>query len=238
MHLNKLKAVILCGGYGSRLSEETVNIPKPMVKIGKKPIVCHIIDIFKKYGIEDFLLLTGYKSSIIKKYFQTGYKNLNIQTLYTGKNSQTGGRLLRAKKYLLNENFFFLTYGDGVSDVNIKKLVNFHIKNKRVGTVTMVKPTVRFGELKHSKNLVTSFKEKPQAESGWISGGFFLFNKEIFRFLKNDLTILEKSPMIALVKKKQLSGYKHNGFWQCMDTMREKKLLISLLAKGKAPWKN
>jgi len=107
MHLNKLKAVILCGGYGSRLSEETVNIPKPMVKIGKKPIVCHIIDIFKKYGIEDFLLLTGYKSSIIKKYFQTGYKNLNIQTLYTGKNSQTGGRLLRAKKYLLNENFFF-----------------------------------------------------------------------------------------------------------------------------------
>ncbi len=238
MSPNKLKAVILCGGYGSRLSEETVSIPKPMVKIGKKPIVCHIIDIFKKYGINDFLLLTGYKSSVINSYFRKGYKKLKIKTLYTGKNSQTGGRLLRAKKYLSNENNFFLTYGDGVSDIDVKKLLNFHVKNKRVGTVTMVKPTVRFGELKFNKNLITSFKEKPQAENGWISGGFFVFNKEIFKFLKNDLTVLEKSPMISLVKKKQLSGYKHKGFWQCMDTLREKKLLISLLAKGKAPWKN
>lgn len=237
MYQTELKAVILCGGFGSRLSEETVNIPKPMIKIGKKPIVCHIIDIFKKHGVNNFLLLTGYKSFIIKNYFQKNYRNLNIQTLYTGKSSQTGGRLLRAKKYLVNEKFFFLTYGDGVSSINIKKLLNFHIKNKKVGTVTMVKPTVRFGELKHNKNLITSFKEKPQAERGWISGGFFVFNNEIFKFLKNDLTVLEKNPMISLVNKKQLSGYKHHGFWQCMDTLREKKILVSLLAKKKAPWK-
>ena len=231
-----MKAVILCGGLGSRLAEETTVIPKPMVKIGSRPIICHIIDIYKKYGIKNFILLTGYKSSIISKFFLSGYKNLNIKIVYTGKKSSTGGRLLRAKKYLIKENFFLLTYGDGVSDINIKKLINFHKKKKKLATVTIVKPPVRFGEIKYKENLVTSFKEKPQADSGWISGGFFVFSNKIFDFLKNDTTVLEKGPMINLVKKKQLAAYKHTGFWQCMDTLREKKLLVRLLNKGKAVW--
>lgn len=232
-----MKTVILCGGYGSRLSEETFRIPKPMIKIGKKPIVCHIIDIYSRFGVSDFLLLTGYKSSIIRKYFINGYKNLNIDIFYTGKNTQTGGRLLRAKNLLINEETFFLTYGDGVSNINITKLLKHHLNNKKIATVTMVKPTLRFGELSYKNNLVTSFKEKTQSEKGWISGGFFVFNKAIFSLLRNDQTVLEKNPMINLVKKKQLSGFRHYGFWQCMDTMREKKTLVSLLVKGKAPWK-
>ncbi|AEA80557.1 glucose-1-phosphate cytidylyltransferase [Candidatus Pelagibacter sp. IMCC9063] len=233
-----MKVVILCGGLGSRLSEETKNIPKPMVRVGSRPIVCHIINIYKKYGIKDFILLSGYKSNIIKSYFKKEYKdaNINVKVHYTGKLSQTGGRLLRVKFLLDKEEFFLMTYGDGVADINIKKLISFHIKNKKTVTVTAVKPPVRFGELTINKNQVVRFDEKIQSKSGWISGGFFVVNRKIFKFLKNDTTVFEKEPINKLVKQKQLSAYKHKGFWQCMDTLRDKKYLVSLLRKGKAKW--
>ena len=232
----KIKTVILCGGLGTRLSEETKIIPKPMVKIGNIPILCHILNIYSKYGFNDFLLATGYKSKIIENFFKKRKSNYNVKTIYTGKNTLTGGRLLRLKKYFKKNETFMLTYGDGVSNQNIKELLKFHLKNEKIATVTAVRPPVRFGELSINKNFVKSFKEKPQITGSWINGGFFVFNYEIFKFIKGDSVMLEKYPLEKLSKKKQLIAYKHKGFWQCMDTMRDKKYLNSLIKSNKAKW--
>jgi len=231
-----MKTVILCGGYGTRLSEETVIRPKPMVTIGSKPILEHIMSIYKYYGFNQFILALGYKSEYIKKYYENkGSRNINL--VYTGKDTKTGGRLLRLKNYLKNEKTFMLTYGDGVSDIDIKKAIKFHNDHGKIATVTAVRPPVRFGELKISRSKVKSFKEKPQVGQGWINGGFFIFNNEIFNFIKNDQTMLEKEPLEKLTKTNQLMAFRHKGFWKCMDTMRDKILLNKLWKKGNAPWK-
>lgn len=230
-----MKTVILCGGYGTRLAEETKVKPKPMVLVGGKPILEHIIDIYKDYNYKNFILALGYKSKYIKNHFQI--KNKNIEMIYTGKNTMTGGRLLRLKKYLIGEKTFMITYGDGVSNVDIKALVNFHKKHKKIATLTAVRPPVRFGELKLNGSKIISFQEKPQVTSSWINGGFFVFNREIFDFIKNDQIMLEREPMEKLTRIGQLMAYKHNGFWQCMDTLRD-KIFLNKLAKSKnIPWK-
>jgi glucose-1-phosphate cytidylyltransferase len=229
-----MKTIILCGGYGTRLSEETVIKPKPMVKIGNKPILEHIMNIYKYYGYNKFVLALGYKSEYIKKF----YKNKkNIELVYTGKDTKTGGRLLRLKNYLKNEKTFMLTYGDGVSNINIKKAVRFHKKHGKIATITAVRPPLRFGELKISRNKVKSFKEKPQVGQSWINGGFFVFNKKVLNFIKDDQTMLEKEPLEKLTKKGQLMAYEHKGFWKCMDTMRDKIFLNKLWKEGNALWK-
>ena len=229
-----MKTVILCGGYGTRLSEETIIKPKPMVKIGDKPILEHIMNIYKYYGYNQFVLALGYKSKYIKKF----YKNKkNIELVYTGKDTKTGGRLLRLKKYLNNEKTFMLTYGDGVSNINIKKAVRFHKNHGKIATITAVRPPVRFGELKISRNKVKSFKEKPQVGQGWINGGFFIFNNKVLNFIKDDQTMLEKEPLEKLTKTGQLMAFEHKGFWKCMDTMRDKILLNKLWNGGNALWK-
>ena len=227
-----MKVVILCGGLGTRLSEETKTKPKPMVKIGSKPIIWHLIKYFQYYGFNDFLLATGYKSNVIKKYFEnTNIKNTNIKLIYTGKDTLTGGRILRLKKFIKDDEFL-MTYGDGLSNINLKKLISHHRKSKSIVTLSAVRPPVRFGEIKISNDgKVKQFKEKPQASQNWINGGFFIMNKEIFNYLKNDKTILERQPLENLTKKKKLSGFKHYSFWQCMDTMRDKIQLDTALKK-------
>lgn len=231
-----MKTVILCGGYGTRISEETRVKPKPMVMIGNKPILKHIMGIYSYNGYNRFILALGYKSNYIKNYFRNK-KTHEIEMVYTGKDTKTGGRLLRLKKVLKDEKVFMLTYGDGVSSVNIKNLVKFHKAHGKVATVTAIRPPVRFGELQMSGNNVRSFREKPQATSGWINGGFFVFNNDIFKYLKHDQMMLEKEPLQKLVKLGQLKAYKHKGFWQCMDTLRDKELLNKIIRSGKIPWK-
>jgi len=228
-----MKVVILCGGLGSRLAEETKLIPKPMVKIGNIPIIEHIIKIYQFYGFNDFILATGYKNNVIKKYFRN---KKNVQCVYTGKDTLTGGRLLRLKKFFKKKDNFMLTYGDGLTNQNIKKLFSFHLKHKKIGTMTTVKPPARFGEVFLEGNKVIKFEEKTQLKNNWINGGFFVFNYKIFSFIKGDKTMLERKPLERLVDLNQLMAFKHSGFWQCMDTMRDKNILIKLLSLNKAPW--
>ena len=235
-----MKLVILCGGLGSRLSEETKIIPKPLVKIGNKPILWHIMKYYKSYNNNEFILALGYKGKMIENYFKNNRKDgFNIQFAYTGQKTQTGSRLLKLKKYLKNEENFMLTYGDGLCNVNLNKLKQFHLKEKPIGTVTAVNPPVRFGELSIKKNKVSAFREKSTTKTNWISGGYFIFNKCFFDLIPsgND-SILETQPFSKLVKKKKFNAFKHHGFWQCMDTMREKKILNKLWYTKKAPWKN
>ena len=228
-----MKIVILCGGLGSRLAEETKLIPKPMVKIGPLPMIRHIINYYKSFGFNEFILATGYKKDILENYFK---KEKKIRCIFTGKNTLTGGRLLRLKKYFSKNENFMLTYGDGLSNVNLKKLLRFHIKHKKIATLTSVKPPARFGEVFISGNRVSKFEEKSQLNQNWINGGFFVFNKKIFKYIKNDLTMLEREPFKKLTQKKELMAFKHFGFWQCMDTMRDKKILNKLLKEKKALW--
>lgn len=231
-----MKVVILAGGFGTRLSEYTGTIPKPMVPVGGRPILEHIIKIYSKYGHKDFYIALGYKGNIIKKYFKKKkFKNIKINLIETGINTYTGGRVLRLKKYLKNETFL-LTYGDGVSDININKLIKFHKKNKKIVTVTAVRPPARFGALEIRGNKVTKFKEKNVAGESWINGGFFVVNPEFFKFLKNDSTILERSPLEKVTKIKQLSAFKHPGFWQCMDHKSDKDILDKIIKQKKAIW--
>ena len=228
-----MKVVILCGGVGSRLAEETKLIPKPMVKIGKLPIVQHIINYYKSFGYNDFILATGYKKEVLEKY----YKNKkNVRCIFTGKNTLTGGRILRLKRYFKKNENFLLTYGDGLINQNLNKLLKFHIKHKKIATLTSVKPPARFGEVKINGNRVSSFEEKPQLQNNWINGGFFVFNSKIFNFISGDKTMLEREPFQKLTKIKNLMAYKHYGFWQCMDTMRDKKVLENMVKQKKAPW--
>ena len=231
-----MKTVILCGGYGTRLSEETIIRPKPMVKIGNKPILEHIMGIYEYYGYNQFILALGYKREYIEKFYKNKNKK-NINLIYTGKDTKTGGRLLRLKGYLKNEKTFMLTYGDGVSDINIKKAIQFHNNHGKIATITAVRPPVRFGELKINRNKVKSFKEKPQVGQGWVNGGFFIFNNEVLNFIKDDQTMLEREPLEKLTKASQLMAFEHKGFWKCMDTMRDKILLNKLWNEGNALWK-
>jgi len=231
-----LKVVILCGGLGSRLAEETKKIPKPMVKIGKLPILIHIINIYIKHGFKDFILALGYKKEIIINHFQDRkYKGTDIKLVDTGKNTLTGSRLLKLKKYLNGENFL-LTYGDGLSDVNLDKLLKFHIKNKKIATITAVRPPARFGELFIKNDVVSKFQEKNQVNMGWINGGFFIFNKKVFKFIPKRESMLEKETMKNLTKKKELIAFKHKFFWQCMDTIRDKEILEKMWKSGKSKW--
>ncbi len=230
-----MKVIILCGGLGSRLSEETKTKPKPMVKICGKPILIHIMEIYKKFGFNDFILASGYKHKYIKNYFKKN-KKFNVIVEFTGRNTLTGGRILRLKKFFNTGENFMLTYGDGLTNQNLKKLLAFHKRKNKVATLTAVRPPVRFGEIILKDDYVKSFKEKPQVKKGWINGGFFVFNYEIFNYIKNENTMLERDPMNLLVKKKNLASYKHPGFWQCMDTMRDKKFLELLIKQKKALW--
>jgi len=232
-----MKIVILCGGKGTRLSEETTKIPKPMVIIGNKPILIHIMNFYKFYGFNDFILAAGYKQNIIRNYFKKNKSFNTVKIVNTGQNTLTGGRLLRLKKYFNKNENFMLTYGDGVTNLNLKKLIKLHKKNNKIATMTAVKPPVRFGELKIKNNLVKQFKEKPQSSAGWINGGFFCMNYKIFKYLKDD-TMLERETLEKLVKLKQLAAYKYYGFWQCMDTLRDKILLNKILKKKKELWLN
>ena len=228
-----MKVVILAGGKGSRLAELTSSIPKPMVKIGKIPIISRIINIYNKFGHNDFLIASGHKSKIINDYFTQNKKILkknNIKIIFTGKDTMTGGRVKRLEKYLKNERFL-LTYGDGLCDVDINKLLKFHIKSKNLVTLTAVRPPARFGGIKISGNKVKYFKEKSSLDEGWINGGFFVLEPGIFKFLKNDSTILERQPLESISKLKKLGAYKHFNNWQCMDTIRDKQLLENLIKK-------
>ena len=237
-NLKKVKVVILCGGLGTRLSEETKLKPKPMVNIGSDPILIHIMNIYSKYGFKNFILALGYKQKYIIKYFKknTKFKKWNIKFVNTGLKSLTAKRIELCKKYLLNDDFFLVTYGDGVTNLNINKLIAFHLKSKKTATVTAVRPPARFGELKINQNIVAKFDEKNQINSGWINGGFFVFNREIFNFFPKKNSMLERNTMQKLTKKKQLVAYKHKGFWQCMDTMRDKQLLNKIWKNKKLKW--
>ena len=233
-----MKVVILAGGKGSRISYYTQKIPKPMIKIGNIPMLTHIMRIFKYYGFNDFLIAAGYKGNVIREYYKNSKEFSKIKIIDTGKNSMTGGRLLKLKKFLKNEKLFFVTYGDGVTNLNLKKLLNFHIKHKKIATVTAVKPPIKFGEMEIKKNnLVKSFIEKPQLKSGWINGGFFIFNSKILNYIKDYNTVFEREPLTKLTKKKQLIAYKHVGYWKCMDNLNEKEQLEFIYKKKKTIWK-
>lgn len=252
-----MKVVVLCGGLGTRLSEETGLRPKPMVEIGDRPILWHIMKIYEHYGFTDFALALGYKGTVIKDYFINYHAHLSdvtvslksgavdfsnptaedwkISMVDTGAESMTGGRLLRLKEHLQSETFM-LTYGDGVSDVNIKELLAFHRSHGRIATVTAVRPVARFGGMEIGNSQVMSFKEKPQSGEGWINGGFFVFEPSIFDYLEDDSTILEKSPLEGLVRDEQLMAYEHGSYWQCMDTIRDRASLQEAWISGRAPW--
>ncbi|MCW7466221.1 glucose-1-phosphate cytidylyltransferase [Leptospira levettii] len=252
-----MKVIILSGGFGTRLSEYTETIPKPMVTIGGKPILWHIMNHYARFGFKDFYLALGYKAEVVKEYF-LNYRSLNsdftvhldsgniihynspavdwkVTLVNTGLETLTGGRLLRLKEYIGNERFM-LTYGDGLSNVNLSELLKFHESHKKIATVTAVHPAARFGELELSGNQVTAFQEKPQIREGWINGGYFILEPKFFDWISDDLTILEKGPLETAAKQNQLMAFQHNGFWQCMDTKRDRDHLEELFASGKAPW--
>lgn len=252
-----MKVVILAGGFGTRLSEYTELIPKPMVTIGGKPILWHIMNRYASYGHKEFILALGYKADAVKNYFLS-MKSVNsdftvdmnsgelaihdnssidwkITLIDTGLETMTGGRVKRLQKYVGSETFM-LTYGDGLSNVNFDELLKFHHDHKKLVTVSAVRPIARFGELAMEDNLVTSFQEKPQVTRGWINGGFFVCQPELFDYIKDDQTVLERSPLEAISQEGQLMAFRHNGFWQCMDTKRDKDYLEDLWQKKQAPW--
>ena len=232
-----MKAVILAGGLGTRISEESDLKPKPMIEIGGKPILWHIMKIYAHYGINDFIICCGYKGEIIKEYFED-FKSepWNVQTIDTGLETMTGGRLKRIEKEI--DDTFCMTYGDGVSDVNLNNLILFHKKNQLIGTLTAIHPPERFGVLDLSGNYVTAFHEKHRGGKSWINGGFFVFEKEIFDYIKNgDASTLERDPLETLAKERKLTAFKHEGFWHPMDTLRDKRYLEKLWTSGDPLWK-
>ncbi len=232
-----MKVVILAGGYGTRLSEYTKTIPKPMVRIAGKPIILHIMEHYAKYGFKDFYIALGYKGNEIKKFFKNKKLNWKINLIDTGQNTKTGGRIKRLKKFLGNSTFM-MTYGDGISNIDFKKLIKFHKKNKRLVTLTAVRPPARFGVLKLEGPRVKYFKEKSKLDEGWINGGFFVVEPSFLKFIKNDQTYLEKQPLEIITKKGQLNAFRHHGFWQCMDTKRDKDRLEEIFKKKKFEKKN
>jgi len=232
-----LKAVILAGGYGTRISEESHLKPKPMIEIGGMPLLWHIMKIYSHYGINEFVICCGYKGDMIKEYFSKfDFPLWNVQLVDTGLDTMTGGRIKRIQNHI--DDTFCVTYGDGVSDVNINDLILFHKEKKSLATLTAIHPPERFGVLELSGNNVVEFHEKHQGESSWINGGFFVFEKEIFDYIKDgDSTTLERTPFETLAKEKKLTAFKHEGFWHPMDTLRDKKHLENLWTSNKAPWK-
>lgn len=253
-----MKAVILAGGFGTRLSEYTQVVPKPMVNIGPYPIIHHIMNLYSKYKVKDFVVALGYKSEVIKKYFYSlsvlnnnftinpnkskvyfhnnDAPDWNISLVDTGIDTMTGGRLLRIGEFLDNE-CFFCTYGDGLSNINIGELLKSHKQSNCLATVTAVRPQARFGELIiGNNNRVKSFKEKPQLNTGYINGGFFIFEPEVLNYIEDDNTVLEKEPLEKLAAQSQLNAYSHDGFWQCMDTKRDHELLEKIYSSGNIPW--
>jgi len=253
-----MKAVILAGGYGTRISEETQIKPKPLVEIGGRPILWHIMKAYSHYGINDFIICCGYKGYKIKEYFtnyflhnsditvdlksnhvdihQNPSEPWKVTLVDTGLDTMTGGRLKRVEKYVGTETFCF-TYGDGVSDVNISELVKFHQKNKKSATVTSVQPPGRYGNLELNDNLVSKFIEKPQGDGGWVNGGFFVLEHDVFDYIKDDRATWEKGSLEKLAENNQLVAFKHNGFWQPLDTLRDKNSLEKLWVSNKANWK-
>ena len=227
-----MKVVILAGGLGTRLSEYTKTIPKPMVSVARKPMLLHIMNHYAKYGFKDFYIALGYKGSMIKKFFNKKFFDWNINLVETGKNTMTGGRLKRLEKYIGNETFM-MTYGDGLCNVNLNKLLKFHKKNKKIATLTAVRPPARFGSIKIKGNLVKVFKEKSKLDEGWINGGFFILNYQVFKYIKNDSTLFEREPMEKLAKIKNLIAFKHNRFWKCVDTLKDKLYLDKVYKKNK-----
>tara|TARA_Y100000768_G_scaffold375956_1_gene347388 strand:- start:1832 stop:2602 length:771 start_codon:yes stop_codon:yes gene_type:complete len=253
-----MKIIILAGGLGTRLSEYTKKIPKPMVDIQGKPILMHIIESYNKHGFNDFCIAVGYKGDVIKKYFlelagssqissnesklneflevKIPNSDIRITLADTGQDTLTGGRLKRLKEYIGNKTFM-LTYGDGLSNVNFNELLTAHKQSKKLVTVTAVHPVARFGELKiDSNNNVISFKEKPQMQEGWINGGFFVIEPKIIDFIEGDSTIFEEEPLEKAARINQFHAFKHEGFWYCMDTQRDKDFLENIVAKGTPPW--
>ena len=254
-----MKVIFLSGGFGTRISEYTETIPKPMIPIGNRPILWHIMKSYASYGHNDFYLALGYKAEIVKEYF-LNYRalnadfsvnlgtgevshhlldevNWNITLINTGLNSMTGGRVKRMKDYIGNEAFM-LTYGDGLSDVNLEALLKFHKSHGKMVTMTAVRPAARFGELVIDSKQVISFEEKPQLHEGWINGGFFVMEPEFMELIDGDDIMLEREPLAAAVKQGELMAYCHEGFWQCMDTKRDHDLLTKLWDTDTAPWKN
>ena len=254
-----MKVILLAGGFGTRLSEYTESLPKPMIRIGGKPILWHIMNTFAHFGHIDFYVALGYKAELIKEYF-LHYRTLNadftvdlgtgivnshqldevdwkVTLVNTGQNSMTGGRVKRMKHFIGNETCL-LTYGDGLSDVDLDQLITFHKSHGKMVTVTAVHPGARFGELEMKGEQVISFQEKPQTGQGWINGGYFVMNKKFIDFIDNDTTILEREPLEYLTKKKQLTAFKHYGFWQCMDHLTDKKYLEKLYNSNSAPWQS
>ena len=253
-----MKVLLLAGGYGTRLSEETDIRPKPMIQIGGKPILWHIMKIYSYYGFNEFIILLGYKGYFIKEYFANYYLHQSditfdmssgkmevhnnssepwkVTLLDTGIDSMTGGRIKRAKEFINNETFL-LTYGDGVSDVNIADLVNFHKKSQVQATMTAIQPAGRFGALDIESNKVEKFAEKPAGDGSWINGGFMVCEPSVLDLIESDSTIFEQYPLQTLAESGKLGAYKHSGFWQCMDTLRDKIYLNELWEKNKAPWK-
>ena len=228
-----MKVVILAGGFGTRLSEYTNLVPKPMVKLNNKPIIYYIMKHFSNYGFDDFYIALGYKGNVIKDYFKKNSFKWKINLVETGLKTMTGGRIKKLKKYLDEENFF-MTYGDGISDVNLKRLLQFHKKNKKaLVTMTAVRPPARFGAIKIKRNKVSVFREKSKIDEGWINGGFFIMNKKFINYIEKYSTYLEKSPLEKAAKKNQLYAFKHDGFWQCMDTKRDKDNLENIFKSGK-----
>jgi glucose-1-phosphate cytidylyltransferase len=256
-----MKAVILAGGYGTRIRDVSSDIPKPMIPVGNSPILWHIMQQYAHHGIKEFILCLGYKGEVVKDYFLNHQKRQSDFTLSlsnqeiqyhtntisedwkitfaeTGLKTQTGGRFFRVKQYLENEETFMLTYGDGIGNIDIKSLLNYHKSHGKLMTVTGAHPPGRFGELEFDGNLVTGFNEKPQVTEGWISAGFFVCNRQMLEYLTpNEDLILEKEPIEKLVQDKQLMVYRHEGFWHPMDTSRDYQLLNQLWSEGKAPWK-
>ena len=253
-----MKCVILAGGLGTRLAEETGLRPKPMIEIGGRPILWHIMKIYSAHNVNDFVICLGYKGYLIKEYFANYFLHMSdvtfdmannrmevhqknaepwrVTLVDTGDETMTGGRLRRVRNYLGTEDFCF-TYGDGVSNVDITALIAFHGKQKTLATVTATQPPGRFGSLDVSGNLITAFQEKPQGDGSWINGGFFVLSPKVLEYIESDDTIWERQPMERLARDKQLSAYAHSGFWQPMDTLRDKNLLESHWQSGKAPWK-
>ena len=225
-----MKVVILAGGFGTRLSEYTKSIPKPMININGKPMIYYILKFYAKHGFKDFYIALGYKGQVIKNFFKKNSYGWNINLIETGKKTMTGGRLKRLAKHLRNETFM-MTYGDGLSNVNLKKLLKFHKNNKKLVTLTAVRPPARFGALKFKGRFVRYFKEKSKVDEGWINGGLFVIEPKFLNFIKNDDTYLEREPLELASKKKQLIAYRHEGFWQCVDTKRDLDKIREILKK-------
>lgn len=254
-----MKAVILAGGLGTRLSEETDLKPKPMIEIGHKPILWHIMKSYSAHGVNDFIICCGYKGYVIKEYFANYFLHMSdvtfsmkdnkmkvhqnyaepwtVTLVDTGEESMTGGRLKRVREYIKDEEAFCFTYGDGVSDVNIKKLIEFHFLHGKQATLTAVRPPGRYGALKITNNMVDHFQEKPDGDGSWINGGYFVLSPKVIERIINDTISWEGEPLMGLAKDGELASYKHEGFWQPMDTLRDKNLLEELWTSGKAHWK-